>query len=65
MFLGIINILGRIFLFTWFIWPFLFVYSFAYGIKELMQNEKKTANLALASFSLLMIICGLCENFIS
>ena len=64
MFLGFMRILGIIFLYTWFIWPFLFVLSLAYGIVELQKNEHKTANLVLAAISLLMITSGILSYFL-
>ncbi len=64
MFLGFMRILGTIFLYTWFIWPFLFVYSLAYGIVELQKDKNKTANLALAGLALLMMSSGILSYFL-
>jgi len=45
--------------FTWFVWPFAFVFGLAYGIKDLIQT-KKTFNswLLIASIALLLILAG-------
>lgn len=43
----------------WFIWPFLFIYALAHGLKEYLQDGENlpTGNLALASFCLMLMMC--------
>ena len=43
----------------WFIWPFLFIYSLAHGLKDYLQGGENppTGNLALASFCLMLMMC--------
>jgi len=59
MFGEIMKILAYGYYFTWFVWPFAFVFGLAHGIKELIQT-KKTYNhwLLIASIALLLILAG-------
>ena len=59
MLIGLMEILGLIYYWTWFIWPFLFVFGLAHGIAELIKEDKGSGNLGLAGFSLLMILASL------
>lgn len=53
--------LGGLFYWTWFIWPFLFVFSLAFGVSYIIKNDLLWGKgmLAAAGLSLTMIICGL------
>lgn len=55
----IMKILAYGYYFTWFVWPFVFVFGLALGIKELIQT-KKTYNhrLLFASIALLLILAA-------
>lgn len=59
MLIGVLNGLGTLFYWTWFIWPFVFVFSLAYGIASFVKNEKASIiPILIAGFSLLIIVCG-------
>ena len=48
-----------VYYFMWFICPFAFVFGLAYGVKELMQNNKVyNKGLIIASIALLLILAG-------
>ncbi|MBR2490848.1 MAG: hypothetical protein IKB65_05125 [Ruminiclostridium sp.] len=56
MLLGLMEILGLVYYWTWFLWPFTLVISFA----ALMKSEENSPGLLiLAGASLLMILAGL------
>ena len=60
MLLGIMDGMGVVYYWTWFLWPFLFVFALAHGIAEVIKDEKKgNGNLGLAGFSLLMMLSSL------
>lgn len=50
---------ATIYMLGWFIWPFLFIYSLAHGLKDYLQGGENppTGNLALASFCLMLMMC--------
>lgn len=57
---GLMKILAYIYYWTWFLWPFVFIFSFAVGIKEVVKDEEKQGgNLALAAVALLIMLAGL------
>lgn len=54
--------LATLYIWTWYLWPFVFVSSFAKGLSILIKNgESSTYNksLIIAGFSLLVIIAGI------
>lgn len=60
MLFGLMEILAYIYYWTWFLWPFLFVFSFAFGIREVVVDENaKGGNLVLAALALIVILAGL------
>ena len=59
MFLELVNVIGLIYLWTWFIWPFIFVASLVNAIRNLVKEESTTTNVNIASVALLVIICGI------
>lgn len=53
------KILAYVYYFIWFICPFAFVFGLAYGIKELIQNNRVyNEGLIIASIALLLILAG-------
>ena len=58
----IISILGIIYLWTWFVWPFLFVNSLVNGIGLVIKGETSKKYIVVAGISLLMILSGV--NFL-
>jgi len=45
---------------TWFVWPFVLVYSFAFGIADIIKNEGSSGKaLSLTAVSLLIILAGI------
>ena len=54
------KVLAYIYYFTWFVWPFVLIFGLAYGIKELLQNQKAyNIGLMSASIALLLILAGI------
>ena len=58
MFIEVLNIIGVIYLWTWFIWPFIFIYSLVNAFKNVINKEKPTSNIVISSISLLVITSG-------
>lgn len=59
MLIGFMQGLGIFYYWTWFIWPFVFVFSLIYAITSLVQDEKASIKPAVvASISLLIILAG-------
>jgi len=59
MFFTLMKGMGILYFWTWFIWPYLFVFSFAFGISALIKGEKTAQkHLLVSSFSLLIILSG-------
>lgn len=55
----VMKVLAYLYYCTWFIWPFVFIFGLAYGIKELLQNQKAyNIGLIAASIALLLILAG-------
>lgn len=54
------NIIANIYYMTWFVWPVLFIFGLAHGIKSLIKNEE-VCNIGLvsASVALVFILAGL------
>ncbi len=60
MFIGIMKLLSILYMWTWFIWPFIFVISIIYAIKELVKDEPAFMKPAIiAAVSLLIILAGI------
>ena len=52
--------LSIFFYWTWFVWPFVFVFCFSYGIAGLVKGTKRPQILLLvAAAALLIMLCGL------
>lgn len=55
----IMKVAAFIYYWTWFVWPFAFVFGFAHGINKLIQNKKiYNKGLIVASIALLFILAG-------
>lgn len=52
--------IGIFYYWTWFIWPFVFIFSFVYAISSLVKDEKASMKpVVVASISLLIILTGI------
>jgi hypothetical protein len=59
MLIGLMKGIGVFYYWTWFVWPFVFMFSFVYGLSSIIKNEKASGNIAVASISLLIILEGI------
>ena len=58
--LGLVRILGIAYYWTWFFWPFVLIFAFAFGITDIIRDRSGgVKNLLLAAAALIMILCGL------
>lgn len=59
MLMGLMRGIGIFYYWTWFIWPFVFVFSFASGLTEIIKDENSSEkNMLVAGVSLLIILAG-------
>lgn len=59
MFIGL-EYIAIFYYWTWFVWPFVFVFSLVYAISSLVKDDKASKKPALlASFSLFMMLAGI------
>lgn len=59
MLIGLMQGIGIFYYWTWFIWPFVFVFSFAVGLAEIIKDENASGkNILIAAVSLLIILAG-------
>ncbi|CAM5205628.1 hypothetical protein UACE39S_01638 [Ureibacillus acetophenoni] len=60
MLIELIHFIAIFYYWTWFIWPFAFVFSLVYSIASLVKDEKASIMPTfIASISLLIILAGL------
>ena len=60
MFFKFFEIIGQIYIVAWFVWPFVFIFSFVDGlVKSLKNSQLAIRELVIASISLTVIIAGL------
>ena len=60
MLIGLMQNIGIFYFWTWFIWPFVFVFSFIYAMTSLIKDETASIKPAIvASISLLIILAGI------
>ena len=60
MLIGLMEFIGILYFWTWFIWPFVFVASLLYAIYFIERDEKELIISAItASISLLIILAGI------
>ena len=62
----VMKIFAYLYYFTWLVWPAAFVFGFAHGVRELIQNNKVcNKGLIIASIALLLILAGVVyPNFV-
>ncbi len=59
MLISLMQGIGIFYYWTWFIWPFVFVFSLVYAISSLVKDDKTSMKPAIgASISLLIILAG-------
>lgn len=59
MLISLMQGIGTFYYWTWFIWPFVFVFSLVYAISSLVKDDKTSMKPAIvASISLLIILAG-------
>jgi len=59
MLIGLMTWLCTLYYWTWFIWPFVFVFSLGLGIADHAKNENASGGgLIWAAISLLIILAG-------
>ena len=59
MLIGLMQGIGVFYLWTWFVWPFLFVFTFAIGLAEIIKDDRASLkNIFIAAISLLIILAG-------
>lgn len=64
MLLSLLQGLGILYYWTWFIWPFIFMFSTFYGLSELIKNKELPGKIVLlSSISLVMILAGITAPF--
>ncbi|ARD47372.1 hypothetical protein SporoP37_03975 [Sporosarcina sp. P37] len=60
MFISLMKLFSILYLWTWFVWPFIFVISIIYAIKALVKEEPVFMKPAIiASVALLIILAGI------
>lgn len=60
MLIGLMKAIGIFYYWTWFIWPFVFIISFAFGLAEIIKDDKAPGkDILIAAVSLLIILAGI------
>ncbi|GAB7387171.1 hypothetical protein BSNK01_10070 [Bacillaceae bacterium] len=66
MFIGLMQGIAIFYYWTWFIWPFVFVFSLAYGIFSIIKDENASLkSLFVSAISLLIILAGIVSPLFS
>lgn len=66
MLISLMQGIGILYYWTWFIWPFVFVVSLVYAISSLVKDDKASMKPTLvASISLLIILAGVTSPALS
>lgn len=66
MLIGLMQGVGILYYWTWPIWPFIFVFSFAFGLAEIIRDEQASGkNILIACISLLVILAGMAYPHLS
>nr|WP_312578054.1 hypothetical protein [Sedimentibacter sp.] len=64
MLIGLMRGIGNIYYFTWFIWPFVFVFSLVDAIASSVKGDELSPKSSIwASVSLLIILAGVTANY--
>jgi hypothetical protein len=59
MLIGLMKVIGIFYLWTWFLWPFIFVISLIHAITSAVKDENaSSASSIVAGISLLIILAG-------
>jgi hypothetical protein len=59
MLIGLMKGIGVFYYWTWFIWPFVLMFSFSYGLVEIIKDKNASGkNILIAAISLLIILAG-------
>ena len=60
MLIGLMQGIGIFYYWTWFIWPFVFVFSLVYAIVSLVKDDRASLKpILVASISLFIILAGI------
>jgi len=60
MLIGLMQVIGMFYYWTWFVWPFVFIFSLVYAITSLVENDTASKKpVIVASVSLLIILAGI------
>lgn len=60
MLIGLMEAIAIFYYWTWFIWPFVFIFSFAHGLVGIIKNENPSRKgLWIAATSFLIILAGI------
>lgn len=60
MLIEVLKAIAIFFYWTWFIWPFVFVFTMVYSITSHLKDETASMKpLIVASISLLIMLCGI------
>ncbi|MFC0558410.1 hypothetical protein [Halalkalibacter alkalisediminis] len=60
MLIGLMQGIGIFYYWTWFVWPFVFIFSLVYAISSLVKDDTASIKPAIvASISLLIILAGI------
>lgn len=59
MLLGVLDAIAIFYYWTWFVWPFVFVFSLVYSIIGAKDKDTGIGPVLVASVSLLIILAGI------
>ena len=60
MLIELMKIIGICYYWTWFIWPFVLVFSFGNGLAKIIKNENESRKeFVWAAISILIILAGI------
>ncbi|WP_027626152.1 hypothetical protein [Clostridium lundense] len=61
MFIELMKGIGIFYYWTWFLWPFIFVFALVHAISSMIKDEKASSKNSsiVASISLLIILAGI------
>lgn len=60
MLISLMQGISILYYWTWFIWPFVFIFSLTYGISSIVKDSKSTMKpIIVAAISLLIILAGI------
>ncbi|HHY91023.1 MAG TPA: hypothetical protein GX503_05090 [Clostridiales bacterium] len=60
MFIELMRGIGIFYYWTWFVWPFVFLFSFVLGLSAVIKDEEGAGkNILWAAISLLIILAGI------